>query len=122
MMNRSMWRFATPLLVCLIVLFTHLVTLNAQDLAAGSIHGTVADLRGQVIQGATIAVTNGTDLKRTGVSNDKGEFAITGLASGSYTVSISASGFATQEHPGVIVSTGASSKLSVSLTVASVSE
>jgi iron complex outermembrane receptor protein len=122
MKSRLLWRLATPLLVCLVVFLTQLVSLHAQETAAGSIRGTVADLRGQVIQGATVTVTNETDLKRTAVTNDKGEYAVTNLTSGGYTVTVAATGFASQEHAGVVVAAGASAQFSVSLPVASVAE
>jgi iron complex outermembrane recepter protein len=121
-MNRSKWRLATPLLVCLLVIVAHLSTANAQEITAGSIHGTVADLRGQAIQGATITLTNGTDLKRSAVTDDKGDFTITNLAPGGYTVTVAATGFATQEHSGVVVAAGTPAQFSVSLPIASVSE
>ena len=120
-MNRSMWRIATPLLVCLFIV-AQLISANAQVTATGSISGTVADLRGQMIQGATITATNGTGLKRVAVSSDKGEFAITNLAPGNYTITIAATGFATQERSGVAVAAGVPAQLTFALPIASVSE
>ena len=121
MMNRSMWRIATPLLVCLFIV-AQLISANAQVTATGSISGTVADLRGQMIQGATITATNGTGLKRVAVSSDKGEFAITNLAPGNYTITIAATGFATQERSGVAVAAGVPAQLTFALPIASVAE
>jgi iron complex outermembrane receptor protein len=122
MKNRSMWRLAIPLFVCLIVFVAQLVGLHAQESVAGSIHGAVTDLRGQAIQGATITVTNGSDLKRTAITSNKGEYAITNLTPGGYTVAVAATGFATQEKAGVVVAAGTPGQFSVSLPIASVAE
>jgi iron complex outermembrane receptor protein len=122
MKKRLLWRQATSLFVCLIVFVANLFTLHAQETAAGSIHGTVADARGHIIQGATVTATNDTDLRRTAVTNDKGEYTITNLTAGSYTVTVTASGFAGSVRPGVVVATGAQAQNSVTLPIASVSE
>ena len=121
MKNRSMWRSATTLFVCLIV-FVAQVALHAQESVAASIHGSVTDLRGQAIQGATVTVTDVTDLKRTAITSDKGEYTITSLAPGGYTVTVAATGFATEEKGGVVVAAGAPGQFSVSLPIASVAE
>lgn len=121
MMNRSLWRIATPLLVCLVIV-AQLISANAQTTATASISGTVADLRGQMIQGATITLTNGSDLKRVAVSNEKGQFSITSLAPGNYTITIAATGFATQERSGITLAAGAPVELSFALPIASVAE
>jgi iron complex outermembrane receptor protein len=122
MKNRSMWRSATPVFVCLIVFIAQIVALHAQESGAGSIHGSVTDLRGQAIQGAIITLTNGTDLKRTAITSDKGEYTVTNLTPGGYTVDVAATGFATQEKGGVIVAAGTPAQFSVSLPIASVAE
>ena len=122
MKNRLPWRSATSLFVCLIVFVAHLITVHAQETATGSIHGTVADARGQVIQGATVTVTNDTDLKRSAVTNDKGEYTINNLTAGGYTVTVAATGFASQARGGVVVAVGTRAQVSVSLPIASVSE
>jgi iron complex outermembrane recepter protein len=122
MKNHSMWRLATPLFVCLVVVVSQLVALHAQEPVAGSIHGSVTDLRGQAIQGATITVTNGTDLKRTAITSDKGEYSITNLSAGGYTVTVAATGFAAEEKGGLVVAAGTPAQFSVSLPIASVAE
>ncbi len=122
MKNRYMWRSATPLFVCLLVFVAQLLTVHAQETAGGSMQGTIADSRGQMIQGATVTVTNGTDLKRTAVTGSKGEYAITDLTPGGYTVTVAATGFATQEKAGVIVAVGTPAQFSASLPIASVAE
>ena len=122
MKNRSMWRSATTLLVCFVAFVAQIIALHAQESVAGSIHGSVTDLRGQAIQGATITVTNGTDLRRTAITSDKGEYTTTSLTAGGYTVDVAATGFAAQEKGGVIVAVGSQTEFSVSLPIASVAE
>jgi outer membrane receptor protein involved in Fe transport len=58
------------------------------------ITGTVADATGKVVPGATVTVTNvGTGASRTTTTNDAGEYTITELAPGVYTVTVEAQSF-----------------------------
>jgi len=116
------WLMAIFLFASFIAIVPQPLTICAQAAAAGSIRGTVLDLRGQPIQGATVVATSATQMKSTAVSGDKGEYAITGLTPGGYTVSISATGFAAKEQLGVIVAVDAAAHVSESLALASVAE
>jgi iron complex outermembrane receptor protein len=102
----------------LLVLFAN--PLHAQEVS-GTIQGTVVDLRGQAIQGATIAVASGTNTPRTVVSGSDGKFSISGLPAGSYTAQVSATGFSTVEK-NVVVSAGSNAALSFQMVIASVAE
>src|SRR5262249_49958981 len=60
----------------------------------GTILGTVRDTTGAVVPGASITVTNvGTNVSRTAVTNETGDFVIPELAVGSYTLTASLAGF-----------------------------
>ena len=58
-----------------------------------SINGTVTDKTGAVLPGAAVTVSSGTGFTQTTTTNDHGEYSLTGLPAGSYTVIISAPAF-----------------------------
>lgn len=67
---------------------------------SASVHGVVADPTGARIPGATVTITNALGVPvKSGVSNDSGAYAITGLAPGSYIVEADRSGFALYTSP-----------------------
>ncbi len=70
------------------------VTARAQGIITGSITGSVVDQTGAVIPGASvIAVSESTGTTLQGISNGQGIFQIVDVPLGSYTITISASGF-----------------------------
>src|ERR1051325_1671858 len=72
----------------------------AQSTTDGAIGGTVYDSTGAVVANAKVTVhNNGTNAEPTIVSDASGSYRVTGLQSGSYTVSISGSGLA-PDKPG----------------------
>ncbi len=60
----------------------------------GGIHGTVADPSGAVVPSASITLTGQNGTSKFATSSGDGAFVIDGLAPGSYTISVSAEGFA----------------------------
>jgi len=60
----------------------------------GGIHGTVADPSGAVVPSASITLTGQNSTSKFATSSGDGAFVIDGLAPGSYTISVSAEGFA----------------------------
>jgi len=60
----------------------------------GSIHGTVADPSGAVVPSASITLTGQNGSSKFATSGGDGAFVIDSLAPGSYTISVSAEGFA----------------------------
>ena len=99
------------------------VPLRAQSDAPGSVQGTVVDPKGQAVSGAAVAVANeGKNEVRKGITNGEGRFSVTGLADGSYTVEVSAPGFALVRRNGVRVGAGETPALAITLMLASVSE
>lgn len=62
--------------------------------ASGSLNGTVKDPNGALIQGASVTVKNtATNLTRTAVTNDDGNWTVTVLPVGTYSVSYEKDGF-----------------------------
>ena len=67
----------------------------------GTILGTVTDVSGAVISGATVKARNqGTGLERTTQTSGDGSYSIPELPIGKYTVTITQSGFQTTAMPG----------------------
>jgi hypothetical protein len=70
------------------------MTARAQGIITGSITGSVVDQTGAVIPGASVtAVSESTGTTLQGISNGQGIFQIVDVPLGSYTITISASGF-----------------------------
>src|SRR6201986_5316583 len=67
---------------------------SAQSLVSGDIAGTVADSSGAAIVGASITVTNtGTGAIKTATSGAAGDYRISLLQPGTYSIVVTASGF-----------------------------
>ena len=81
----------------------------------GSIHGTITDPTGAVVPSSTVTVSGMDGQARTGVSGTNGAYAVENLAPGSYTVSVSAVGFANSEPRSVVVAAGKLSIIDVAL-------
>ena len=68
----------------------------AQSSSTSSLSGVVQDTDGGAIPGATVVVkNNGTGVTVEAVSNASGQFSFPGLAAGTYTVTVSLTGFKT---------------------------
>jgi len=87
-------RFAGSVLVLVFILLLSCVGVFAQGTAVGAMGGTVSDLKGDVITGATVTVTNkATGMERTATTNESGEYKLDFLPAGRYAIKVSASGF-----------------------------
>ncbi len=88
----------------------------------GSLRGQVADALGAIVVGATVIAVSADGKEKTTTSNQRGEFAINGLAPGTYTIRVSAAKFAFYENTAVAVAAGGQEELNVILTVEGVEE
>lgn len=94
--------------------------LYAQTTTTGAISGTVKDPSGAVLSGASVVVHNdATNAEMTLTADSNGFYNAVQLQPGTYTVTISAPGFATLRDSGIVVAVGQSTALSPSLSVAS---
>ena len=74
---------------------------------SGSLSATVYDASNAVVPNAKVVLTNeATNTTRETVSNDSGFFTISAIQPGSYTVSISARGFAVWEQKNIVFNLG----------------
>ncbi len=74
------------------------------QLTSGTIVGTVYDPSGAVIQNAKVEAKNeGTSVTRTGDTDTQGSYRFVNMDPGTYTITVSAQGFATTQDKGVIL-------------------
>src|SRR2546421_6506103 len=83
----------------------------------GSLKGSVTDEFGGVIVGVTVVATDAKGETKTATTTNDGNFTLSGLIPGKYTVQVSAKGFANFQSAEVDVSTGRAQQLDVVLKV-----
>src|SRR5688572_27995084 len=103
-------------------LFILMFSVAAFAQQAGSVGGQVQDTLGAVVVGATVTVVAPDGKEKTATTNQRGEFSVTGLAPGKYTVRVSAPNFALYENTEVEIAAGRREELTVPLTVAALDE
>ncbi len=90
--------------------------------ATGSIGGSVTDSLGAVVVGASVTVVSQSGTQKMVVTNARGEYNVTGLEAGKYTVKAIAPKFALYENAEVDVVAGEKTDIFVVLTVSGVEE
>ena len=111
------------LLLFLSLLFLQVGTVSAQQAATTNLTGTVKDQTGALVAGARISITHkDTGASRETTSNSDGLFVITNLATGKYTVKVSATGFADKGLPDVDLQVGQTANLEVSVAPGAIQE
>lgn len=96
---------------------------HAQSASAGAIGGTVSDPGGAAIPHASITVTNtATGVDRTVTAGNSGDFRVTELQPGVYSLTITVQGFQTYQQDLITVTVGSVSNVSPKLTVGAVSD
>ncbi len=106
----------------LIASFAVLLSLGAASRAfaqsTGVIRGTVTDPSGAAITHASVTATEtSTNVGREAATNDSGIFVFPDLPIGTYTLKIAASGFETQNRPGLTLITGQVMDLPITMAV-----
>jgi len=95
----------------------------AQSATTGAIGGTIYDPSGSVLAGVEITALNAaTGETRSTVTKASGEYRITDLPPGTYTVTVAAAGFQTYKAVQVPVAVGSVSDIAPKLTVGNVAE
>ncbi|MBK9164950.1 MAG: TonB-dependent receptor [Acidobacteria bacterium] len=88
----------------------------------GSVTGQVQDTLGAALVGASVTVVSPDGRVRNATTNQRGEFTVTGLAPGIYTVRVAIANFAIYENNEVEITAGQRTELLVPLTVEGVDE
>ncbi len=90
----------------------------AQSTTDGAIGGTVADPSNAVVAGAVVTITNvGTNMVQTATTNETGGFRVGSLQPGTYTIVVSAKGFAPYKMENVIVTVGSLTPVNPHVTI-----
>ena len=91
-------KLITGLMAVLVIAAVMAPSLMAQSLISGDLTGTVTDPSGAVVSGATVTLkSDATGATRTATSTSNGTYRFSLLQPGSYTVSVTASGFSKSE-------------------------
>ncbi|HEX8181864.1 MAG TPA: TonB-dependent receptor [Pyrinomonadaceae bacterium] len=95
----------------------------AQGASSGSLAGTVTDPSGAVVANASVVVrSNATNQEFTAQTADNGTFNVPSLASGMYTVTVTAQGFKQAVVQNVKVDVGTPSSINLALEVGAVND
>ncbi|GGA70265.1 hypothetical protein GCM10011507_22250 [Edaphobacter acidisoli] len=96
---------------------------NAQAAGTASIAGAVADPTGAVIPGAAVTLTaTATGVKRAAVSDSNGLYTFPNIPVGTYSLSVSMSGFQTYTQTHIVLEVGSSISVNVKMTVGSATQ
>lgn len=82
-----------------------------------TLRGRVLDQLGGLIVGATVTATSADGVTKTAVTNEEGNYVITGLAAGKYIVRVGATGFGPYENTDVTINAMRAETLDVRLVV-----
>ena len=96
---------------------------SAQVRTTGTISGTVTDPSGAVVPGASLTISEAsTGFSKTVTSNASGEYVFPVLQPGTYSLKVSAKGFADAEYNDVVVSAARTANITVQMKVGSASQ
>lgn len=120
-MNRRAGRFVLLVVACCAVLATG--TAHAQGGVTSSLSGRVEDSSGAAAPGASVMARNeGTGAEFTTATSSTGTFSIPALNPGTYTVSVSLSGFKTAVLQGVVLNASVPATVRAVLEVGGIAE
>ena len=93
------------------------------QVTTATLYGIVRDPSGSMLPGAAVTMTHeGTGAVRTTMTDSAGEFALTALPIGTYTLKIELQGFKTHVHQGIQLGSGQISRQSFQLDLGALSE
>jgi hypothetical protein len=105
------------IIVVLAVILMSTLSANAQT-TYGAVRGLVKDPQGAVVGAASVILTNqDTKVARTSTTNGSGEYNFTSVLPGTYSVSVTFTGFKKSESKDLAVSTGATVTADLILTI-----
>ena len=107
----------------LILLSLSWSSVAAAQIRSATITGTVVDPQKAIVPGATVVITNeATNVSAEFVTTDAGLFTAPLLQAGTYTVTVTLSGFATFKRSGIAVGATETTRVTVELTVSQLGE
>lgn len=118
----SIIRFTRPVVRCLALAAVDAIAMHAQ-VEQGRFVGRITDAQGASVAGATVQARNlDTNIVQTAVTNDAGEYVITPVLAGNYTVTANATGFSKAATQRIEVQIGQIVRQDVALTVGAANE
>lgn len=107
----------------LMLLLCGLWTARIHAQASSGITGTVTDASGEIIPGAKVVIVGeGTGSRVSTTTSSAGTYAVTGLLTGRYTITVEAPSFKKQVKAGVLVEIGTQASVNISLSAGAVTE
>ena len=117
-MNRRVVRGVVVALSCLF-----LVAPAVAQVTTATLYGIVRDSSGSLLPGATVTLVHDeTSSSRTALTDAMGEFAVSALPVGSYTLKIELQGFKTHETRNLLLTAGQTARQSYSLEIGRLAE
>src|SRR4029453_15668754 len=96
---------------------------NACAQTAATIVGDITDSNGAVAPNVTVTVINeGTKIERRVQTNDAGQFRVTPLNPGTYTIQVEGSGFKREWRSGVVLELGAVLEVAFTMQIGQITE
>ena len=112
----------SALLIVILCLFVPLAQPLHAQVAGGTLSGTVTDPSGSAVPGAKVEILNSaTGVARNLTTNGDGFYSAVNLVPGTYSISVSASGFSTSTKSGITINVGSEAVFSLALQVGTVS-
>ena len=107
----------------LVVLAIALSVVSQTQITTGTIQGTVADVNGAVVAGATVEIKNlDTNISKTLTTDEGGRFVSLAMPPGKYSITVSKQGFATAVAEQLVLTVGQALNLPVAMRISSVEE
>lgn len=120
-LGRRLWSLGVMMAFCCVFVLVSGPRSWAQFATTATISGTVHDPSGAAIPGAKVIATNtGTGTQTTTQTDNSGSFVFSSLQVGTYTVTVSKSGFQTYSTTGVALHPGIVSNVMVTMRIGSV--
>ena len=107
----------------LVLMTLFCASIASAQIRSSTITGTVTDPQKAIVPGATVVITNeGTNVSEELVTNESGLFTAPALPAGTYTVSVTLTGFAPFKRTGIAVAATETVRIPVELTVKALGE
>ena len=104
---------------CILAWFFLVSICSAQSSTSGSVAGTVSAPDGSLISSAAVALTPADAPARKTSTDANGSFLLQEIPSGTYSIAVTAPGFALYEQSSIVVATGRTTHLAIQLALAS---
>jgi len=111
---RLRWFFVTVVALGCVLLGANHVWAQATN--SGTVIGTITDPSGAVVSGASVTLT-GPGLALKTATNGTGQYLIQAVPPGTYSLTVTKSGFATSKTTGAVVTVGTQTTINMKLTV-----